>query len=137
MDLVQQAITDVLDQRRAWPEGIPLFNLLYGVMRSRTSNFVASQQPVGSASEGPRSVALQEHQPLPAKAFFRSGEWTDLGEAVLRLVEDDPLLEQMVALMMKDPQLKAADFASMLGVSARDIYNAMKRLKRRAAPLQM
>lgn len=136
MDLVQQAIADVMDGRRRWPQGVPLFNLLYGVMRSHVSNFAARQQPTGPAEAGTRHISLDDVLVPAADALPADIRRSELREAVLRLVEDDPLLERMVELLFEDPHLKASDYAAMLDIPVEDVYNAAKRLKRRATPLR-
>lgn len=148
-DLVQQAIVDVLDERRRWPPQVDAYGMLCGVMWSRATNFVARQRPVGRtrsrrrAGEGSRHADLNEHRSgraADAHSPFTTPDAALMSEElrtrIRELVAGDDELERMVDLLLEDPRYSAADLADRLGTSVRTIYNARKRLRRRLDPLR-
>jgi len=142
-DLVQQAAADVLDGVRQWPDHVDAYTMLYGVMRSHVSNFAARQRPVGSSrrkqsGEGTRHVrledapALQNHTSAPDMSVLSE----EFREHIRRWVAGDDELEQMVELLLEDPECSAADLAYEMELTVREIYNARKRLRRRLESLR-
>ena len=129
-DLVQDAITDTLTGQRVRPDGLPLLVFLYGVIRSRVSQTLSRSKTRGEATQA-RYVSLEEAWNVHVEAASDPAHAAGLQDRVLELVEGDELLEQIVHLWFKDPDLKSRDLAAMLDVSAGEIYSATKRLRRR------
>lgn len=131
-DLVQQAITDLMDGRRTLPEDVPLFTVLCGVMRSQVSNYVARQQPVGSDTEHAAARHTMLTPDMAGSLDTTDGMATDdLRARLYQVIGDDELLQQIIDLLLEDSALKPRDLAEMLDVPVRTIYNAKRRLKRK------
>ncbi|PQJ26939.1 hypothetical protein BSZ35_18620 [Salinibacter sp. 10B] len=148
LDLVQQAVADVLDGTRCWPSHVDAFTMLCGVMRSRVSNFAARQRPLGRSrlepqtGEGGRYVYFDDH-PADPTIILRSSNAPDnillneeLRDRIRQLVAGDDELERIVELLFDDPYYGAADLAEQLETSVNGIYNARKRLRRRLDSLR-
>jgi len=145
-DLVQQAITDVLDGTRSWPLHVDAYTMLCGVMRSHVSNFASRQRPVGHsrkkrrAGEGTRHVSIENSPEVStSQDFARTPDAQlldeELQDHIRHLVAGDDELEQMVEVLFGDPECSAADLADELGITVREVYNARKRLRRRLETL--
>lgn len=127
-DLVQDAITDVLSERRSRPPGVPLAVVLYGVIRSRVSHALSRAHTQSDPARS-RFVGMEEAEAVHAH-YSESPDVDDLRERVIALVKGDDILVRMVDLWFEDPALKASDLAAMLGVSPHDVYAAARRLRR-------
>ncbi len=55
----------------------------------------------------------------------------ELGPKIMERVSDDPLLVNIVNIVLDDPDTKAQQMAQALGVEVREIYTAKRRLKDR------
>lgn len=132
-DLVQQAITDVLDGRRRLPPDVPVFTVLCGVMRSQVSNYVSRQQPVGPGADSdetrlaPLLMEVADASYTPTQKL----DTDELRDGLYRIVGDDDLARGVIDLLLEDSTLKPADLADMLDVDVRAIYNTKRRLRRK------
>ena len=134
-DLVHDAAADLLTGRRAWPEGLPAFVVLHGVVRSHVSNAVARASVPGAAGFQLRSVPIEEGSAAWNEAADELVDRAAVRARALALVEDDADLVRIVTLWFDDPSLKPLDVADILGLTATDVYHATKRLRRRLEPL--
>ena len=134
-DLVQDAVADLLTGRRAWPEGLPAFVVLHGVVRSHVSNAVGRAGVPGSSGFHLRSVPIGEAGPAADEPADELADRAAVRARALALVGDDADLGRIVALWFDDPSLKPLDVAEILGLTATDVYHATKRLRRRLEPL--
>ena len=122
-DLLQQAITDLYSGNRVLPEKAQLLPALLMVMKSIGSNFLEHH------------VRILEHQtqtsPQPLLSTEDVPAWSlDLEKLSLSLADDDAA-RRILDLKKDDPDLRARDLAALLNLSIHDIYNALKRLKRK------
>ena len=124
-DLVQAALTDWFTGKRNCPENTKLLHCLCMIIKSKVSHVLNSADTArrvdGKPDISPDKTAEKDH--------FHQFTLEELE----RVIQDDPLLVSLVRLYYKDPSLKAADCAEMLGKPVHEIYNANRRLKRKLA----
>ena len=96
------------------------------VMKSIGSNFLEHHQKIIEHQEWFR---FQETRKLSTHAEVQSG-MLDLEKLGHSLHEDDTVA-RIFALKKDDPELKARDLSTILNLSINDIYNALKRLRRK------
>lgn len=134
-DLVQDAAADLLTGRRVWPDGLPAFVVLHGIVRSLVSNAVSRASVPGAAGFVARCASIEEAGMADGTPADESVDRSQVRARALRLVSDDDVLSRVVALWFDDPSLKPLDVAAMLGLAPADVYHATKRLRRRLEPL--
>ena len=122
-DLLQQAITDLYSGNRVLPDDAQVLPALLMVMKSIGSNFLEHH------------ARILEHHTRASSQPGRSAEdvpsWSvDLEKLSLSLA-DDEAARRILDLKKDDPDLRARDLAALLNLSIHEIYNALKRLKRK------
>jgi len=132
-DLVQQAVTDLLDGRRRLPPDVPVFTVLCGVMRSQASNFVSRQQPVGPGADPDETRIAPLLMEVADAGFAPTHQLAldELRDELYAIVGNDTLARRVIDLLLEDSTLKPSDLAEMLNVPVRDIYNTKRRLRRK------
>jgi hypothetical protein len=146
IDIVDQAIEDVLSGRRAWhPTKQPaLFAHLRSTVDSKLSHLVKSKEnrrvraispPTddgnpsepslprrpGDTAVSPPDILMQAEEERLAEEFF----W-----GFYELLDGEPILQKIVECIV-DGIDKPAEVAAQVGVPRREIYNARKTLQRR------
>ncbi len=135
VDLVHEAVTDLLTGHRVRPDGVDLFVFLCGVIRSKASNFLDRQQRLDGSARFGRYVS--DEAPIARRVQTPGPDGSGhLRDQIRALVEDDPQLVRMTELLFDDPDLKPGDLADLMGCTANDVYSAKKRLERRVASLR-
>ena len=120
-DLVQDAIADLMSGQRTWPSELPLNVVLYGIIRSRVSNFLKKHRALGLEDPGQLlDPAVAAEIPLD----LLKGE-------IKNLVQDDSELKRIIDYMLEDPLLNPRDLANLMECPVARIYNAKKRLERK------
>ena len=118
-DLVQEAIDLLCSGRRTLPKDVAVLTGIINVMRSMAGNL----------------HQRKDHQQDSFDELKGKGQAMDesawLCEDALRIVEGDEVLVKIVALLCTDPDLKARDLAVTLGIDVKEVYNAVKRMRRR------
>ena len=125
-DFVLSAMEAWLTGRREKPEGIDLFTFLTMVIRSSIAHEFARLK---------RRNTLNIED-IAFKMLVKPMEDRFELDQALKLVEGDELFSDMIKLLFEDPELRAHDLAAMLGVPIRDIYQAMRRMRRRLSQLR-
>lgn len=140
MDVVHQAVAKVFAGERRWnPAAEPdLGAYLAGVVDSELSNLVRGwdhrhvRPDAAVGVDGLPRLDRAAPAPTPLEALTgQEGERE--GEVFLRAFRatlgDDPVLQQLVDLVAADVD-KPADLAARLGITAAEVYNLKKRLRR-------
>jgi DNA-directed RNA polymerase specialized sigma24 family protein len=118
-DLLQEAIQGLFSGRRALPKNVSVLTAIINIMRSIASN------------EGEKVRT----SPVSYEEVKEGGTLLDdpasLCDDALRGVAGDETAKKIVALLCEDPDLKARDLAATLGLEIKEIYNTLKRIRRR------
>ena len=128
-DLLQQAITDLFLEKRNLPENQPIFPALIMVMKSIGYNFLEHQRRVNEHIDQEISMSGQFMR-VDDDAHSCSMDF----EVFLSSLKEDKEAIRILELKQKDPELRARDIAALLNISIKDIYNALKRVKRKLEP---
>ena len=123
-ELAQDAVADLITGKRSLPEDVPITTVLYGILRSKVSNFLNTQRPDAL----PESYDLADMSEIPDRSL--------LEDEVRKLVADDEVLLRMIDYLLDDPLIKPRDLAVLMNVPVREINNAQKRLRRKLSLLK-
>ena len=122
-DLLQQAITDFYSGNRLLPENEQVLPALLMVMKSIGSNFLDHHARVLEHQVWSGSQPIPNNSDVPSWLM-------DLEKLSMSLADDDAA-RRILHLKKDDPHLRARDLAALLNLSIHEIYNALKRLKRK------
>ena len=125
-DLLHQAIDDLYSGNRTLPADQLILPSLLMVMKSIGSNFLEHRQKIREHQEW---VLLQRGGPFTTPSETQS-YLIDL-DKLRHSLHDDDTASRIFELKRDDPDLRARDLAALLNLSIGDIYNALKRLKRK------
>jgi len=121
-DLVQGAVDALCSGQRTLPQDVSVLTGIIKAMWSMAENLHQRKEY--------QRVSFEERK-AEGKGMDESA-W--LCEDALRIVRGDQVLEKIVALLCKDPDLKARDLAATLDIEVKEVYNAVKRMKRKLSP---
>ena len=135
-DLVQEAMTKVIEGKRDWPKHVDLFVLLCGVICSKVSHLPKNRmlpiEEVRKADTLTSSPSAQQERVQQEQAFQR------LRDKILKEVCDDsdPVLTLILKAWIEEPDLKPQGIAAQLRLSIEDVRNAQKRLRTKVKKLR-
>lgn len=135
-DLVNEAVTRVLEGRRAWPEDVGFVSYMRGVMDSIVWGEwkkVRLHQPIGGEVENedgraPRQLAAVE---TPREELIEQAEAEARVYEILEAAQGDERLEKIVEAYLADGCDRPRHVAKRLGITDKDVYVAQKKLERR------
>lgn len=95
-DLMQEAMARVLDGSRPWPEEVPLFGFLKGVMRSiadgdrQKAKVSEARRPASIyGQDGALAIDRPSEAPSPEEAYAEDEELARVREGITQLFPDD------------------------------------------------
>ena len=145
-DIVQQAICDVLDGIRMWNKKKPFLKfLMEDVIKSQVwnlSQLIENQRTVRLRSLDQDDYSdgfypLVNHNNLPNsdknvhKRIDIDLRWKEEAEKILTYLDDDCLVCSIAEIIIYDDINKPQKLSKLLNIEISEIYNGMKRLRRR------
>lgn len=137
-ELVGEAVTRVVSGRRRWKEDVDFADFMKWTMRSIASSEwkkLKRQDPLDDEKVNPDGNRSPKQQFAAA-----SDAWDDAldQEDAVRIVgqvidaaADDALCEKVVNAYLEDDCDRPRHVAARLGIAEKDVYNAVKKLRRR------
>jgi RNA polymerase sigma factor (sigma-70 family) len=142
-DLLQEAVAALLSGDRTWPEGLELETVLRQVMRSLAANLRTS-----GAGREVGEEKIREHKIPGGKSPNVVVEVQPDVEALRQAQEEREALEREMEAVTQDDEVaitivrsvvqgarKPSEIAEDSGVPVEEIYQGIRRLKRRLEPL--
>jgi DNA-directed RNA polymerase specialized sigma24 family protein len=114
-DLIQEALTRVLEGKRAWPRKLPIAVFLRGVMRSIASDWA----PEGFDDANVDEIAWVNHA---AAARIDA-------QKMLALFEDDPIAQRIFVAMLEGA--KGEELRELSGLAPKDYETKRTKMRRR------
>jgi hypothetical protein len=114
-DLVQEALTRVLEGKRAWPRQLPIVVFLRGVMRSIASDWAPESFDAVDADE----IGCANHA---AAARLDA-------QKMLALFDDDPVAQTIFVAMLEGA--KGEELREISGLAAKDYESKRTKMRRR------
>ncbi len=115
-DLIQEALTRVLEGKRAWPRKLPIVVFLRGVMRSIASDWVADGLDDAANID---EVACVNHA-AAARIDARK---------MLALFDDDPIAQRIFVAMLEGA--KGEELRELSGLAPKDYETKRTKMRRR------
>jgi DNA-directed RNA polymerase specialized sigma24 family protein len=115
-DLIQEALTRVLEGKRAWPRKLPVAVFLRGVMRSIASDWIAESHD--------DAVDIDEIGYVNHAAAAR----IDM-QKMFALFDDDPVAQKIFAAMLEG--VKGEELRQISGLAPRDYETKRTKMRRR------
>jgi len=115
-DLIQEALTRVLEGKRAWPRGLPAVVFLRGVMRSIASDWGPEDR---DDSVDVDDIGYVNHS---ATAKIDAGK-------MLALFNDDPVAQKIFIAMLEGS--RGEELRKLSGLSAKDYETKRTKMRRR------
>lgn len=129
-ELLQEAVFRTLDDTRKWDPEVRVVPFLTLVMKS----MITDDARTAASRRRKKALVVDELQrPMPAdEALDQAAICEGLADRVLQAAAGDPHLESL-ALAMLDGVGKPADIATETGMTAKQVYDAKRKLERRMA----
>lgn len=115
-DLIQEALTRVLEGRRAWPRKLPVTVFLRGVMRSIASDWIAESRD--------DAVDVDDIGYVNHAAAAR----IDV-QKIFALFDDDPIAQKIFVAMLEG--VKGEELRGLSGLASRDYETKRTKMRRR------
>jgi DNA-directed RNA polymerase specialized sigma24 family protein len=115
-DLIQEALTRVLEGKRAWPRKLPVAVFLRGVMRSIASDWIAESRD--------DAVDVDEIGYVNHAATAR----IDLRK-MFALFDDDPIAQKIFFAMLEG--VKGEELRQLSGLASKDYESKRTKMRRR------
>ncbi|MBA4192167.1 MAG: hypothetical protein C0467_29680 [Planctomycetaceae bacterium] len=139
-DLAADAITDVIEGRRIWNQvTYPVFlDFLRSVVDSRVSHLVESaenrltRRMPAPTDDGNADLDVAAHDPDPADVCRDRDSLENFRDTLVKEIGDDPLVAGLFSCI-ESGDTRPEDIALLLDVKVKDVNNAQKRLRRKAA----
>jgi DNA-directed RNA polymerase specialized sigma24 family protein len=156
-DVVQEVIVKTFTGQRKWDpnkgELLPwlrdqiksILDALVWSAAHRHETPISEDHGAEGSRERPRNTTSYAEQPFtgqalsPEKCLLEKGEMQKADRKIERLfeeIEEDPELEEVLIAIMDGCEPKPRYLAAELGVRVSEIYNRMKRLRRRALAIR-
>ena len=114
-DLIQEALTRVLEGKRAWPRNLPVVVFLRGVMRSIASDWM----PESFEAVEVDAIGIANH---PAAALFDA-------QKMLDLFDDDPVARKILLGMIEGA--RGEELRELSGLAPKDYETKRTKMRRR------
>jgi hypothetical protein len=115
-DLIQEALTRVLEGKRAWPRTLPAVVFLRGVMRSIASDWPADDFDAAADVDEIASVNHAAAARIDA-------------EKLLALFDDDPIAQKIFVAMIEGA--KGEELRELSGLAPKDYETKRTKIRRR------
>jgi DNA-directed RNA polymerase specialized sigma24 family protein len=115
-DLIQEALTRVLEGKRAWPRNLPVTVFLRGVMRSIASDWIAENHDDAVDIDGIGYVNHAAAARIDMQKMFA-------------LFDDDPVARKIFAAMLEG--VKGEELRQLSGLAAKDYETKRTKMRRR------
>lgn len=152
-DIVHESYIDVLQGVRSGPSELPVVVLVCNTVKSKVSHLwdkerrrlVQKELQEGDYDDHANTQVelitdqLREAQRYMVQTAGRSDEqmiYNELCKIILEKVGDDKTLAGIVELYFTDPDMKPQDIAKKLCLTPKDVYQALRRLRRRLQDLK-
>ncbi len=138
-DMVQRAAEALLTGERDWPTGTSLFHPLFWSMRSMVGHLSRSGANLEGYApkrdkDGPPEVEERDPELTPEERILDGERCQELYEQLMAEVGHDPLLGKIIEAGLRDAY-DAAAIAEESGVTIKQVYRGVERVRRRAAEI--
>jgi DNA-directed RNA polymerase specialized sigma24 family protein len=146
-EVITDAIEDTFLGKRRWPpvdaqgqdKQIPLFTFLCQIIRSKISHIIKREKKMRSIDSDEELESLNQNELHTLRAHEQTDEqarYNELSDDLRKAVKPDPILEQIVELLVIKPDMKPNDIAENLKITDGILHNAQKRLTRKVKDLK-
>ncbi len=143
-DIAAEAITDVIEGRRAWDQGAEpdFLKFLKSVVDSKVSHLVRTVEnrktrrlgPPNADDETSTTYQMVSSDPDPADVVADNDEALEFQKSVIKALQGDEFAYRVMECL--EAELTPSEIAEYLGEPISEVNNAQKRLRRKVEKVQ-